>query len=439
MHAPSRFFVAFLLIALVSVLMPGQYAFASRLSGMSDTLSTHGVSAAANHSITFRSASGVPASGTIQLSLADATASTGSITVDDVDILIGNSQVSVTSTASGDTWGVTINSTTRVITLTAPSTSNLLAGGSTMIIRIGTNTTSGGTGTHQMTNSATAGNKLVSVIAGPDVGLMGVRVGVLNSSGGTISPTLDVTGTAESSAGTAATPAPAPAPTQTTPTQTPTSPTTTTDSSSGQTTTTTTTTQTPTTTTTQEPTSSQTTTTTTTTQPTSSEPKKEPTPPPPAPTPTPKAPEEQKAEVKTQATPPPPPPEEKPVAQEPIPPPPAEVFIPVTEVAPLPTQATPSDGFITPPPKITLPDVLPPNAVVQNLLAPATQEFFFNPAAPVQVPVQISYAASGGGSPLGDGSMPGRGRRHSSYAYPSKDAESLIVRDSPALIDLPRL
>src|SRR3990172_2956671 len=34
--------------------------------------------------------------------------------------------------------------------------------------------------------------------------------------------------------------------------------------------------------------------------------------------------------------------------------------------------------------------------------------------------------------------MPGRGRSHGSYAYPSKDAESLIVRDSPALIDFPR-
>lgn len=390
MRTPIRFFVAFLLIALVSLLLPGSYVWASRLSSMSDTLSSHGVSVASNHSITFRSASGVPASGTIQLSLADATASTGSITVDDIDILISNSQVPVASTASSNTWGVAINSSTRVITLTAPSTSNLLASGSTMIIRIGTNTTSGGTGTHQMTNSSTAGNKLISVIAGPDVGLIGVRVGVLNTSSGTVSPTLDVTGTAESSAGTAATaPAPAPAPTQTTPTQTPTSPVTTTDSSSGQTTTTTTTT-------TQEPSPSQT--TTTTTQPTSSEPTQTPTLPPPAPTP--KAPEEQKTEAKTQEAPPPSLPlEEKSIIQEPTPPPPPpeETFIPITEVAPSPVQAIPSDGFIIPPPKITLPDVLPPNAVVQNLLPPATQDFIFSPSVPIQAPIQISYATGSGG------------------------------------------
>ncbi len=404
------FLITFLIGGLVLLNLP---VSAARLSSMSDTLSSHAVNGLSNHTITYRSASGVAASATIRLFLADAAADLGSVTSDDIDLLIGGSSVPLAAAATANTWGVGTTPATRLITLTAPSSSNLVTAGQTVIIRIGTNAVTDGTGARQIRNSASSGSKYISILSGNDVGLFSVRVGIEDSTGGTITPTIDVSGTAPAPPTTAAVPVavPAPAPTTTTTEPAPTSQTTATPSQPAETP--------PATQQTPEPSPAQTTTTPTPT-PAAAVKKEEPSPAPQPPTP---APEKQKtitttqtkestAQLKKESAPAPAEqPEPKPVI------PVEEVFIPPTAIEQSPTEKTTTEnallqpsapsvfidgGVIISAPKIELPSILPSNAVVQNLASPVFQQFSFAPAPAdgaeqTAAPLSITYATGGGG------------------------------------------
>ncbi|MBI2484082.1 fibronectin type III domain-containing protein [Candidatus Uhrbacteria bacterium] len=200
-----RFFI-FLLTALVgNAVFLTSAVDAARLSSMNATLTDHTASASANYTISFRSASGVGGTGTISLYLSDAVSSLNSITVDDLDLLSGGSQLPLAAVSDESTWGVTFTPASRLIELEAPVVSNLISAGSTVTIRIGTHSTSGATGTRQMKNSTASGSRLISIVSGTDVGLISISIGAFTAS---------VSGAPAGTGGTgggSAAPAPAPA------------------------------------------------------------------------------------------------------------------------------------------------------------------------------------------------------------------------------------
>lgn len=441
MKKSARLLVAFITFLIGGIVLFNFPVSAARLSSMSDTLSSHAINGFSNHTLSFRSASGVAANATIRLFLADATADLGSITSDDIDIEIAGTNVGVAASATTNTWGVATTPATRLITLTAPSSTNLVSAGQTVVIRIGTHATSAGTGTRQMRNSASSGSKFISILSSTDVGLLSVRIGVQDSSGANITPTIDVSGSAPAPPTTAAAPAPPPPPppapepiktiqpvtapesAKTIIEPAPVAPVKTIQPAPA-----------PESPKTAEPTATV----------TSPAPKAEPLPPAPAPAALP-APEEKKtitttqakepaAAPKEQSAPAPAPAQEsKPVSVEPV-------FIPVTSIEtvaaakPSSTKETEETGTIPQPvspppikfdggvmisaPKVELPLVLPPDAIVEKLAVPVTQQLVFSvpsvavppprPAAggeiniptPVFVPppVAITYETGSGGS-----------------------------------------
>ncbi len=361
MKTKSRFLIFFVTFLAGGLLLLNLPVSAARLSSMSDTVSSHALGGVSNHAITYRSASGIAASATIRLYMADATSDLNSITADDIDIVIAGTSVPVAASPSTSTWGFTTTTATRLITLTSPSSSNLVSASQTVLIRVGTNAVTGGTGTRQIKNSASSGSKYISILSGNDVGLLVVRVGIEDSSGGNITPTIDISATAPAPPTTAGVAAPAPAPAPTPPTQTsPVAPTTETAPTSD--------------TTIVQP----------TLQPVVSEPKQPATPPPasePASKPisSPKISEEEQKPPTKIASPP---------IQEPSP------------IIPPSVLEQPSNDSSLTAPRTGLPDTLPANAVVQNLSAPVSQVLNFGlpSIGGAFIPSTIRYATGTGGS-----------------------------------------
>lgn len=132
-------------------------AEAAALTSVKDTVSDSGLSANSNHEIRFVATSGVSAAGTITLTFddtGDAYDLTGVGFADmDLDAGVCSSETSRTlgSTASGATWGVNVNTSTDVITLT--SGTDTITAGHCVIIKIGTNASGG---TNQINNPSSA-------------------------------------------------------------------------------------------------------------------------------------------------------------------------------------------------------------------------------------------------------------------------------------------
>jgi hypothetical protein len=136
---------------------------AASITNASDTLSDSDRGVASNHTIRFTTPNGILASQTIVLtfpSTPDVFTIPAQLFYYDIDILDdGVEQTLATSSAAG-TWGVATTSTT--ITLTAPSDTTV-ASSSVITIEIGTNATSGTTGTRQIVNPSTTGSYEITV------------------------------------------------------------------------------------------------------------------------------------------------------------------------------------------------------------------------------------------------------------------------------------
>ncbi len=128
---------------------------AANLTSVSDTITDSHPTSTANHTIVFTTPNGLAVSETITLTfddIGDAFDLTG-IIEDDIDIDInGAASTTVAGAATAGDWGVTINTGTDVITLTAPSAQGGVASSSQIEIRIGTNAVDSGTGVNQITN-----------------------------------------------------------------------------------------------------------------------------------------------------------------------------------------------------------------------------------------------------------------------------------------------
>lgn len=150
-------------------------ASAANLTAMSDTVSNLTASTVANHVIKFTTPSGIPASGVVTLTFNNGTSVPATLTFDDIDIMDDAAEMTLAALPTTAVWGAVYTSST-VITLTNGTVA--VGAGSVMTIEIGTNATSGATGTHQITNGA-AGTTVLRVAGSAgfaDTGAMSVFV-----------------------------------------------------------------------------------------------------------------------------------------------------------------------------------------------------------------------------------------------------------------------
>ncbi len=154
-----------------------RFAEAANVTTFSDTLSDSAPSVVANHTITFVTPTGLAAGDTISLDFGTAVFSgIGSIVAQDLDLNVsGVERDLVDGAASGSDWGV--NASGDVIDIT--SGTDTIGSNATVTIRIGTNATSGGTGTHQITNPVVDSYVISVALENSDSG--DTRVAIVNT------------------------------------------------------------------------------------------------------------------------------------------------------------------------------------------------------------------------------------------------------------------
>lgn len=155
---------------LISVLSIGT-ASAAALTNMSDTLSSVRIGTSSNHTIVFTTPTGIAAGSTTQIFFSTSTGQSQfaiptTFTFADVDVNIGGPYIGSTTLGSvpaGATWGVARTSSTTIL-FTVGSTP--VAAGQSVYIRMGTNAINQTTGTIQIINATTTGNKAIYISGG---------------------------------------------------------------------------------------------------------------------------------------------------------------------------------------------------------------------------------------------------------------------------------
>lgn len=137
-----------------------QHASAASLTSLSDTMSTVKKNTVSNHDISFVTPTGVASGQTIILTFPSDYSIDASLDYTDIDVLDDGVNATLAGTPSGATWGAVRTSGT-VITLTNGNVA--VAPASVVRIKIGTNASSGATGTHQITNPTTGGTYALAI------------------------------------------------------------------------------------------------------------------------------------------------------------------------------------------------------------------------------------------------------------------------------------
>lgn len=144
-------------------------AEAASVTSFSNTLSDSDASVVSNHTITFTTNDGVIAGEDIVLTF-EAGTGIASLVAQDLDLSVeGTGDLTLADglgAASGATWGV--DTTGQVITIR--SGTDTIGASATVTIEIGTNATSGGTGTNQITNPATGSYEIALASGDTDTG-----------------------------------------------------------------------------------------------------------------------------------------------------------------------------------------------------------------------------------------------------------------------------
>ncbi len=152
-------------ILLWSVGLPSlRFAEAASVTSFSDTLSTSEPSVVSNHTIQFTTNAGVAAGQSIVISFESGFTGVAGIAFGDVDLSVDTGSVveeDLAAAASGADWGV--SSAGQDVTIT--SGTDTIGANATVTIEIGTNATTGVTGTNQITNPA-AGSYEVTLTSG---------------------------------------------------------------------------------------------------------------------------------------------------------------------------------------------------------------------------------------------------------------------------------
>lgn len=88
----------------------------------------------------------------------------GSVDYTDVDVSDDGSDLTLAASALTTNWGVTVTPGARTITIT--SGTGTIGAASVMIVKVGTHTTIGGVGTHQVTNPTVTGSYTINLESG---------------------------------------------------------------------------------------------------------------------------------------------------------------------------------------------------------------------------------------------------------------------------------
>jgi hypothetical protein len=129
------------------------FAEAANITSVYDRLSDSDVSALSNHTIDFRTPTGVSAGQSITVTF-PAGFDLSSIVEDDVDLEVNGTDELTAAAPSGATWGVTVSGQT----LTILSGTATIANTATVTIKIGTNAGGSGTGANRIVNPGATGS-----------------------------------------------------------------------------------------------------------------------------------------------------------------------------------------------------------------------------------------------------------------------------------------
>ena len=155
--------VAIITITLWSLGGPSlRFAEAANVTFFSDTLSDSAPSVGSNHTFVYNTPNGVAAGGEIELTFPAGFGNIAALGVEDFDLTVNGSPITLAGTASVATWGV--STTTTTITFT--SDSGTIASSATVTIAVGTNATNGGTGNTQITNPASIDSYEINLTSG---------------------------------------------------------------------------------------------------------------------------------------------------------------------------------------------------------------------------------------------------------------------------------
>lgn len=155
-------------------------ASAASLTALSDTQSRVKKNTASNHTFLFTSTSAM-SSGTIVITLPSDYVTTG-VVFGDIDLSYGANGTENDQTLAGSagaaTWGAAFGGTgNRTLTLTYPTSGGTaITAGWKVIVEIGTNATTGGTGTHQVVNPTTAGTYIIGIATASDTGQVATAI-----------------------------------------------------------------------------------------------------------------------------------------------------------------------------------------------------------------------------------------------------------------------
>jgi hypothetical protein len=151
-----------------------RFAEAANVISFSDTLSDSAPIVDANHTITFVTPTGLAAGETISIEFATSGFSgIDDLVAQDLDLNVNGVERSlIDGVANGADWNVTAAGT--VIDLT--SDTDTIASNATVTIRIGTNATSGGTGTNQITNPSVGSYEITVAVGNSDTGATRVAI-----------------------------------------------------------------------------------------------------------------------------------------------------------------------------------------------------------------------------------------------------------------------
>ncbi len=170
--------VAALATFLWSIGVPAfRFAEAANVKTFSDTLSDSAPTVDANHTITFVTPSTMAAGETISIDFGTTSfAGIGSLVAQDLDLNInGVEQSLIDGAANGADWNVTAAGTVIDIT----SGTSTIGNNATVTIQIGTNATTGGTGTNQITNPTVGSYEITVAVGNDDTG--STRVAIVDS------------------------------------------------------------------------------------------------------------------------------------------------------------------------------------------------------------------------------------------------------------------
>jgi hypothetical protein len=163
-------------------------AKASYVTSLSNTLSSHATSAAANHTLSFVTRTGAAEGTTIVLTFATAF-DTSSISVTDVDVAYDATDLTLAADCTGSEQASVAVASDRITITICSGDGGAIASGSTVAIQIGTNATSQVSGASQITNPSSAGSYAVTI--GGSFGDRGALAVPMSSPGGvTVSGTL---------------------------------------------------------------------------------------------------------------------------------------------------------------------------------------------------------------------------------------------------------